>query len=503
MPWRPITNVIIKKGSGSGSSGFTPDGVVGSKVASNFFRTAAKGDDFVDVITIGDSNTGYKTEGTTAYSYGWTAALHRTLGGLMGIPMYASALVPGALNPGSGAEVDRGDTAGVNPLGTGIQCNWPSTAVSGETGAVGPLSRLEHRVGQSDAAAIALKTNLGYVSTSDSLGGQLPLFTGFAWDAAFLPSGLTYTSGANKNFIRMNTYCPLLTGQSNAPLQYRCVYGKFATGSGQFRPAAWTPSAHQSAPAYVSTSGGSAGNWYGTTKFNFTGPTVTNGVAANYMIAGWDNFANGSPAVGPFACLWHSVMRTNVAGYAVNNYIYHGGAQSVHLYNRVNTNAGILDSYLKEIYDRQTEVNGSGNTVVWINVGINGPDTSTTWPQNIGLTVDKMIERWTAVGNDPSKLAFVLSVTHPTSTVATWNSARAAVATAANAYAAANVAKQVTVVDIAQYYTANELLADNVGGVNMYDTGAGGQAHLYSIAGERNGYDAVCASMLSALCSYV
>jgi hypothetical protein len=498
MSRRP-TVIYLKSGQ---SIGFTPDGVVGSTVAGRFFRTAAKGDDYVDVITIGDSNTGYKSSSATMYSYGWTGALHRTLGGFMGIPLYSSALIPGALDEGAGNDLVRGDTTGVNPLGTGIQCHWPSTSQSGETGAVGPLSRLEFKAGQSDANAVALKTNLGYTSASDSLAGQLPRFTGFPWDAAFLPAGLTYTSGSNKNLIRMNTYCPLIANASNTPLQYRCVYGKFASGSGQFRPSAWTPFTHQSAPAYVSTNGGSAGNWYGTTKFNFTGPTVTNGVAANYMIAGWDNFNNGSPAVGPFACLWHSVLRTNMSsGYAVNNYIYHGGSQAIHLYNRVNTNAGILDSYLKEIYARQTEVNGSGNTVVWINVGINGPDTNVTWPQNIGLTVDKIIERWTAVGNDPSKLAFVLSVTHPTSTVATWDSARAAVVTAANAYAAANVAKQVTVVDIAQYYTANELLADNVGGGTMYD--AGGQAHLSSVVGERNGYDVVCASMLSALCSYV
>lgn len=501
MPRPRRVSVVFRKDGGSTASGFTPDGVVGSKVAGEFFRTAVKGNDYVDVITIGDSNTGYKSSAATAYSYGWTGALHRTLGGLMGIPMYASAVIPGALDEGAGNELVRGDTTGVHPLGTGIQCHWTSTSQSGETGAVGPLSRLQFKAGQSDANAVALKTNLGYTAASDSLGGQLPRFTGFPWDAAFLPADSTYTSGATKNLIRMNTYCPLLTGQSNAPLQYRCVYGKFASGSGQFRPAAWSNFVGQQAPAYVPTSGGSAGNWYGTTKFNFTGPTVANGVASNYMIAGWDNFNQGSPVAGPFACLWHSVMRTNVVGYAVNNYIYHGGAQSVHLYNRTNTNAGILDSYLKEVYDRQTEVNGSGNTVVWINVGINGPDTSTTWPQNIGLTVDKMIERWTAVGNDPSKLAFVLSVSHPTSTVATWDSARADVATAANAYAAANVAKQVTVVDIAQYYTANELLADNIGGGTLYD--AGGQAHLSSVVGERNGYDAVCASMLSALCSYV
>lgn len=505
MPKKSNTTVIFKKGSGSSAT--APNGVAGSTRAGQFICDAINGTDSLDVIVMGDSNAGWVTTGASGmyFAYGYTCGLLNALGNL-GARQYATSIIAGALdNP---TEVSIGVNSGYGPLGTGVGAVWPTTALTGEPGATGPASRLEHRVTQSDADAIALKANLGYSTQTDAqlgLGGSfgpiLPRFMGFPWDAAFVPRDVLYTSGANKNTVRLSTISPIVTGQTQTPLQYRCVYGKFASGSGQFRPAAWSSGNAQVAPAFVPTSGGSANNWYGTTSFNFNGPTVTNGVAAAEMVAGWDNFNQGSPVTGPFACLWHSVIRRNTKGFAVNPYLLQGGAKTENILARMNGNAGILDSFLKEIKERQVEATGSGRALVWINIGINGNEASNTWTSNMNATIDKIIERWVAVGNDPNKLCFVISATHPAPGVAGWSAARPNTVSAAASVANTNASKGVTAVDIESYFTSGELLSDNSGGGSMYDPA--GQAHLSTALNALNGYDAISAATVSALTRYI
>ena len=509
MAKRSKTTVIFKK-TGTSVSSVPMAGVNGSTRAGVFLRDAVNGTDSVDIITIGDSNTGFQSAGvpaSAAYAYGYTCGLHRALGCFMGIPMYATALIPTALESGSSSGLDRGDpVVGVNPLGTNVKCNWPGTADSGATGATGPVSRLEHRVGQSDANAIALKTNLGYSTETDNpdvgFGKLLPRFTGFLWDGAFVAAGNTYTSEGNKNYVYLKASSPILNAQSQPSLQYRCVYGKFASGSGTFRTTGLILTGFVATEGPITpTSGGSANNWYGTSTVTFTGPTVTNGVAASDVCASWDNISQGDPTVGPFAGLWHSICRLNSKGYAVNNYIYQGGAQSIHLRNRLESNGGVLDSYLKEIAARQIAASGSGRAIVWINVGINGPESGASFITNITACINKLIERWEAVGNNANNLAFIISASHPAPAVSTWSADRATTVAAAATVATNNASKGVVAVDVAQFYSAQDLLTGGVSGSTMYD--AAGQAHLRGFNDQANGYDAVATAMISAVCSYV
>jgi len=442
-------------------------GVSGSARAAEFIIDCMRGVDSLDVVTIGDSNTGHPA------NYGYTVGLQRALGGAQALRLYATPLCAGGLELGPNARVE-------GMLGTGVEYRWCGDSEAGSIGSVRTLTSATI----SDADAIALQSNLRFSTTIP------PKFIGIPWAGAYVPRSVTFTSPANNNYISLLTSNPL--NAAGTALQYRVVFGKFEGAGGQFRAAMWSSSGAVVAPGYTSTGGGAAGNWTGTSSLNFTVPTPAVAVRA-----GWDGFSQGVPTTGPFACLWHSIVKREARGYAINPLIYDGGKTTAQIADRLDAMEGLLDAYLDELHARQVACGGSGRVLFFMNTGINGPDTPASWTLNMDRMVARLRTRWQALGHDVNSLAFVLSVTHPTTAIPAWNAVREAVASGATDFARQQADRGVTVVDINALYPADRLLAGTTPAGSLYDSA--GQAHLNFSTTQLNGYDAVTHAMLSAL----
>jgi hypothetical protein len=364
----------------------------------------------------------------------------------------------------------------------------------------------------SDTAINACATALGFDSTNFANDGttMLLLPNVWQWTPCALAAGEQWTSpSGNTNAVWVNKEHPIAYGTAGTGtqlLQYRLVYGTFATGSGQFKLSVFnqaTFSLNQRS-SYISTNTGTAG--YSATPATIDFTTTTTAVGGNMGVyCLWDgaNQGAGNAPTGPFAALWMSVAAKNRKGYSVSNLTGHGGLGTGGLADRVEGCDKVLDSFLKEIRDRQMMAGGSGRAIVWLNSGINGPDTSSTWIAGAERIRNRIAARWQTIGGSISNLAFVMSVTHPTTSVATWDSARAAVASGANDWAIANANNGygVSVFDINSKYSAIKLISGPAPSGSLYD--GGGQAHLIGTAQVLNGYDGVITSCVSSLLASV
>ena len=463
---RPIRNTTVNL---SGPS------LYGSPTAGRFLVDAMNGTDSIDVVLIGDSNTSYN-------DYGYCAGIDRSLGYSYGIPPYATTMIPGGLESGATTRETRS-------MMIGTLDSWTAATAAGASGTVQTLT---NAVTAADADAVALKNGLS-IDTS-----LLPKWLEFEWRGSFVASGVSYTSSVNQNYFALRTSNPINNGFASGGVscQYRCVYGKFATTGGQFKPVVWSSGGSTVASQWTSTSGGSAGNWFGTATLNFT---TASGTVIEHR-CGWDGFSQGVPTSGPFACLWHSTIKRNQKGYAVNHFIYHGGLTTTQIADRVEAAGDLFSSYMKEVRQRQIEAGGSGRVIVFVNSGINGPDTASGYTTAINRIVNRCIAKWVQEGGSESNIAFVITPTHPVVSVAgnSWNTDRSAVAAAAVAYAQQNAGRNVTAFDINTVYPTSRLLTGTVPAGTLYD--AGGQSHLTSTtSAQTNGYDAVAHSIISSL----
>jgi hypothetical protein len=488
-------------------------GITGSNVAATFLKDLKTGKDSLDVMVIGDSNAG-------SGNYGYTTALYRALGGLAGVNPYACPLFFGA-----------GHLAGTTvsaSLEGGVACStfiswYGDGAASGSVPATaGTFRKLVTAAlaGNSDASALigasGLNINTTNYNTDDAIT-MLPRSFTYSWAGAFVEAARNYTSDTGTNYLRLTTTNPLNfgSGTGGVDLQYRVVYGKFTTAGGQFRLQAYnqTDGTYITAGSYRSTQKAASEIW-DVEKLDFTSPSGT----LKLIRCVWDGHARtGYHTTGPFACLWQSVIRRNFKGYAVNNFMYHGGATTLMLADRVEGCDKLLDSYLEELRKRQQEAGGSGRVLVWVNSGLNtaaSPDTGTSWTTNMNRIVTRIAQRWVATGGLLSNLAFVTSVSHPTQTTGpanaqnlVWAANRAAVASAASDWGLVNAGNgyNVTVVDIANQVPLAKLVngvPSNATNLTLLDSGAGGDAHLNATTTAlNNGYDVVTNTIISSLLS--
>ena len=470
-------------------------GITGSARAGSFLRDLINGVDSVDIITIGDSNA------LSPAGYGYHVAWHRALGMYVGAQMYATPLLPGGnfLNAStfSGLAADQAPLVGCT-LATSL-----NGAASG--GGLGGTMRQMVRY-TSDTAINACATALGFDSTNFGTDGTTMLLKPnvWQWTPCALATGEQWTSPTGTtNAVWVNKEHPIAygtAGTGNQLLQYRLVHGTFATGSGSFKLTAFnkTPFALNQRSASINTNTGT--NGYATATLDFT--TATTAIGGDMGVyCSWDGVNQGAThaPTGPFAALWMSVAAKNRRGYSVSNLTGHGGLSTTGLADRIEGCDKVLDAFLKEIRDRQMMAGGSGRAIVWLNSGINGPDSSSTWIAGAERIRNRIAARWQTIGGSLSNLAFVMSVSHPTNSVASWDSARAAVASGANDWAIANANNGygVSVFDIASRYSAIKLISGPAPSGSLYD--AGGQSHLVGTAQVLNGYDGVMASCVASL----
>jgi hypothetical protein len=449
----------------------------GSSLAARFLQNVKNGTDSVDIMVIGDSNAG---SGNYGYSGGLFYAANYHFNG----NQYATNLNLTSTNTGLSL---TSNTAIIND-------NHINHAVN-----TGNISNL---ITNTSTEAVGLESYLGFSlsGTANNRASVKPI--GFEWDGQFVSSGLTYSSPANSNVIYMryekeNTtthvnFTSLINASNNfggKRCQYRLVYGTFPTGSGSFRLRAMRPFPNQStllgSTAVISTNTGAYG--YATAACDFTTYETPETVACSFD--GW-NQGGTWPITGPFCSLWHSVIQYR-KGFAVNNFIYDGGKSTALLATIIENSGKLLESYLKELRERQIQAGGSGKVIIWNNTGINGSDTAETWVTNNNRIVNHIQSVWLSLGYPLKDLAFLLSFTHPTVSISIDGSTtyvsnnRASIVADLQKYSKDNV----TYIELANVLSGANLVTNS-----YYANTTTEQAHL-----NPTGYMAMCRGVLHSL----
>jgi hypothetical protein len=378
-------------------------GLYGSARASKFIKDVVAGTDSVDVITIGDSNIGYNNCGLSS---GFREAL-----GYTGALQYATGLTSIADRDTAAGSNRAGGTFTNNCSFSWVGSNLVASAASGSS----TMSTLTAKSSASDSDAVAMQTVVG-----TSSGGLRP--NAFAYDAAFVNAGSPtnrFTSGANGVRIvpAATTSFAAGDGSGGVPLQYRVVYGTFASGSGQFKLSvfrATNTNVARSSTA-ISTNTGVVGIASTAATLNFNSPEVSN-VAVPFACT-VDGFNSGTTAdyiVGPAAFFWHSLMFQTAKGYAVTNLSYYSGRSTTQLASDVTGSTVIIQSVLRELRARQIAAGGSGRVLILVQSGINDGATGSSYTGFLDTMINSFRSQWSTLGFDANDLAFLITSTHPT-----------------------------------------------------------------------------------------
>ena len=478
-------------------------------------QDVAAGRDSLDIIVIGDSNAGFPGDN------GYTVAWNRVMQFGLRVPVYATPLMSGG--PTNPSQLTTNNSRGDGLWSLGVAQSWNANTNAGgsNTG-----TTFKQMIQSTDSEIVGLRNWLGFNSTNYNVNDTTnkSIFPqGWMSNPAVVEVGQRFTSSFN-NYIAVsnqvvsgfNAFGSELgfgtAGTGGHALQYRIVHGTFPT-AGSFKPYAFYLGTTGALLRDSSTTSTGGGYGYTTKWFDISSFTLAAvGSQPNRVCFTWDganSATNADQANGPFACLWQSVIRPNFKGYSVSCLNYFGGLTTTQVAEKIEDCDKMLDAYLKEIRERQIGTTagtaGTGRLLVFLNSGINGTETTTTWPAAAQRIIDRITSRWVLTGGSASNLAFVFTLTHPTTDGAVaWTANRAAVATAANNYAAANGnTYNLAVVDIAQMMTGLVMSR-----YSMYDSG--GQAHLTKVAippatvtTATDGYESIVQSIVSSLLSSV
>jgi hypothetical protein len=424
----------------------------GSRRANVFISDLIEGTDSVDVITIGDSNIGYNNCGL---STGFREAL-----AYRGALQYATCLAPFAQNAAGGGNAFSGGTFTNMTLFSWRGNSLTSSSESGSS----TMSALNAKVSTSDTDAVALSNAVGTFASFRPNGN--------IFDAAFVNVGSPnnfYTSPANGNRIvpaATNSFAAG-DGSGGVPLQYRVVYGTFASGSGQFKlnVVRNTNTVIARSATAISTNTGTNGIASTAATLNFNAPEVSN-VAVSFA-CNVDGYGNGTIAdyvVGPAAFFWHSLMFQTAKGYSVTNLTYYSGRTTAEIASDMASNTTLIRATLRELRQRQTSAGGSGRVLVLTQSGINDGATGATYTTNLDSIISVFRTEWTALGYPSDDLAFLITSTHPTPNSTggeNWFGNRPIFNTNAKAWATASIndGRNITYCDFEAFRTATQLSA--------------------------------------------
>lgn len=380
--------------------------VYGSGRATEFLRDLVNGSDSLDLVVLGDSNTGSGGKGGNGfcgYHNGLSQALH-----ILGCSVYATPVYP-AMNAGTALSGWRGSAQLYAP--TGNLSNGNTTGGSTSYSVWTP-------------------------STSWVRYGNYATPTTEGW--AYVASG---TYGQQYNAVELDSTHPL--NDAALTLYYRVRYGTFAASGGSFQPRI---RAYDGSPVYATPSAQSTqGSAYDfkAQDFQFS---VQNPV--EYVHASWSGGTGG--AVGPCAIHSHSIYCRR-KGWSVTSHGYMSGASSATIESVISgIGSTLLKTHLQELRERQIAAGGSGRVLLFTHSGINGNETSEAWTschKNIWSTYKAA---WSELGYPAGDIAIVSFVTLPKDSTDNSNSGTGgnliSVRAAANTMAAEQT--DMTVVDV-------------------------------------------------------
>lgn len=501
----------------TGRAHFGPD-VYGSQKASDFLNDVVDGVDSLDIVTVGDSNTGFFLGGTGANGQGYTFGLMTALASL-GATVYATPLFSASITAGQAGHA--GDMTGAHTS---------RLITASITGALGSQVTLTAADAAANPDAQALKTFLGY--TTDA---SLPQTYGSTkWAGAFVSSP-NFTSSANGNNIAINGASTLNLGSYGgaASCAYRMNRAKFTTSGGGYRlMVVKDTNTIVASSSDISTNAGSVG--YASDELTFNAPKSGN-VPQQYRCV-FDGYNQALPnqtvysIKGPFCGLWHSVIKKSTKGFAVSNLIFESGFTTTQVADKLDNMGKLVEAYLYELRQRQISAGGSGRVMVWLNGGINDVANSTpaTFITGIERIRDKFRLHWSNLGYPAADLCFLFSTTHPSPSE---SASMGTLRSTANTWAITNAddGKYVTMLDITGSFSGNDLdrlcllnaeivsftadwshlrptpaprLLETVGNyaaLNVFNPSTGSVYSSYNLHIYNNGYVTVTTKLLTAL----
>jgi hypothetical protein len=510
------------------------DGVYGNTKAASFIKDAIDGVQSLDIVVFGDSNSG--SGASCGYTRGWWQSLSS-----FGAPVYATPMMLLASEDGANVRLSGmfmpsnyfNWNGRLTTGATGTSYTLSARCRDGISSAIELNNTLGNYFVREGQAAASTSTSItldagasavndfykdcfisiltGSNGTVTTNWGQITAYNGttkvasvvfattpasnahflitkfllkpsaFTFGVVFIDPAATYTSSGGGPSVRTAKGNQLTAGNGSGSTncQYRLVYGKFTTSGGTFRLRSMK---NVNDPITVdSTNRSTTGtSGYDVAKLSFTSSTTSS--VPDEIKCAWDGYNNGNAATyttGPFAAFWHSIIRLNKKGYCVHNLNYLGGSTTTQHALIISRMEQYLEMYLKELRERQIEAGGSGRVLWFFNSGINGPDTSTSWTNSMTTIVNTIYSTWIALGYPKDDLAFIASVTHPTTNgdpgAGSWATTRDSVSNAANLWALTDNAyeKNVCVFDIQSVFTSAQLKERNLYQIlsnNQYQT---------------------------------
>jgi hypothetical protein len=358
----------------------------GSLRPSQFISDLAAGRDSLDIVVVGDSNTGSALADMWGYHHGLQQALFNR-----GYTCYATPVCP----------VVTGFTANPAVASPNIWRGAVNMESGGNAGN-SPLLDGNTSGGSTPYAAWNPGTTWTRYGSSTSVPPYME-----SW--AYLANSTQYFS---TNGVGLDIGHPLNTNGN--VLRYRVRYGRFVGSGGYICPIVLN---------IVSPSPTIA-----TSKAAFSALSVSGGVdpiaaevswtanGTNAYRGGWGYTGpDGSGIVtkGPVAVHSHSMYRAT-KGWAVTSHGYQGGETSTQIATKMDTVKGApLREHLTELRARQIAAGGTGRVLVMVQSGTNGTDTAATWVAAHKTIWASYRTAWATLGYPPNDLAIVSWVSHP------------------------------------------------------------------------------------------
>lgn len=345
----------------------------GSRRPSQMIADLASGTDSIDIVLIGDSNTGSALFGMWGYHSGFSQAMNDRGWPCYGLPIYPSM------------------TRWRNGVGYSLG-GWNATAY-----VYAPQGALLSGKAQGGATAYSSwspgSTWVRYGAAQDS-----PPATD---DWAYIQSG-SYVNSFNGLILPSES--PL--NSSSLTLWHRVRWGGFSVGNGSF-----------TGQTLIDPSG----------TLVATGPTQPTNTGETYSFSAYEypftppggsglraSWSSGGPgATGP--CAIHSqTIYCKRKGWSVTSHGYLSGYTSASIRATVSgIGSALLRTHLQELRERQVAAGGSGRVLLLTHSGINGNETETAWTTCHRTIWSTYKSAWTELGYPAADLAIVSFVGVP------------------------------------------------------------------------------------------
>lgn len=395
--------------------------VYGSNQPRRFLSDLASGSDSLDVVIIGDSNTGSALQDMWGYHAGFSQTFMER-----GYVCYGTPVLPVMLD---GADRGMVSWRFVNntfaPTGSLLSGNASGGATAYSVWTPGTDFV---RYGTTTSSPIS-RDSWAYISTSTQYFQQFGL--SLAQSHPLNAAGTRY---------------------------YRVRSGTFASGSGGYCARVNFDGTGAPSPVIATRVASNTGNAYGFVANDVA--FTTNGV---YTPRGaWSSVDSGSGITnGPLAIHSHS-MYARRKGWSVTAHGYLAGYTSTQIASVISgAGSTLLQTHLQELRERQILGGGTGRVLLVVHSGMNGNDTVATW-QDAHLSIWNTYKAaWVALGYPLSDLAIVSFCSHVPSATDTAPSGTtgnlAAIRAASGAFASAN--PDMTIMDVSKLLSFDQLVS--------------------------------------------